>query len=435
LTALLSVCIPLTSRLQNPKPYTPRPWLSGSPVPRITGPFDERLKNYLTRDDQYQSQVLMKRHRMRRSLAPVLAAAVLTLLPAAMPLSAADVQVDILDSGQSSGITFYGMCWKRDGSQALIVGDDSTVLTYGHSGGKFKRIDDTRLPAFLFSAAWRPDSLYALVVGADGAVFNFNGQTLTPYCSSRANYLRSVDWKSDSSEALMVGTGGTILRFQDGIFKPVASPTTVDLFSCSWNPKTGTALISGANSTLLELETNGSVSAIPFVEDWSLYAVSWNPDGDKALITGANGNIAVYDGASIFTIHNGTPDNFLGCCWKPGSDSAFLCGDAGSIIEYSAGKLTMINSGLQSQLYSIRFRPQGDYALSIGYFAKVARYPKVPGPVGTCLFENPLVIAGMLLILAGVLIAYYAKDRLDRRSSPSAPKGSRRQRLKERRTK
>ena len=364
-----------------------------------------------------------------------IAVALILLLPAAMPHAAAGAQVEVLDTGQSASTTFYGLGWKHDGSQALIVGDDSTVLTFSHSSGKFKRFEDAGLPAFLFGAAWRPDSLYALVVGADGAVFNFNGQALTPYCSSRANYFRSVDWKSDSSEALIVGSGGTILRFHDGIFQPVDSKTSVDLFSCSWNPKTQTALISGSNSTLLRLETNGTVTRIPFVEDWSLYAVSWNPNGDSALVVGANGNIAVYDGANIFTIHNGTPDNFLGCCWKPGSGAAFLCGDAGSIIEYSAGKLTMINSGLSSQLYSIRFRPQGDYALSVGYFAKVARYPRAPRPASVCLLENPLIIGGLASILVGVIMAYIVKDRMDRRHSGSAPEGSRRQRLNKRRRK
>jgi WD40 repeat protein len=315
------------------------------------------------------------------------------------------------------------------------VGDDSTVLTFSHSSGKFKRFDDARLPAFLFGAAWRPDSLYALVVGADGAVFNFNGQSLTPYCASRANYFRCVDWLSDSSEALIVGSGGIILRFHDGIFQSVDSKTSVDLFSCSWNPKTRTALICGSNSTLLRLETNGTVTRIPFVEDWSLYAVSWNPNGDKALITGANGNIVIYDGANIFTIHNGTPDKFLGCCWKTGSESAFMCGDAGTILEYSAGTLTMIRSGLQSQLFSIRFRPQGDYALSVGYFAKVARYPRAPRPASVCLLENPLIIGGLASILVGVILAYFVKERLDRRQTHSAPEYSRRQRLKERRRK
>jgi WD40 repeat protein len=215
----------------------------------------------------------------------------------------------------------------------------------------------------------------------------------------------------------------------------VNSNTAVDLFSCSWNPKTGTALISGASSTLLRLETNGTVTKIPFEGDWSLYSVSWNPNGDKALITGANGNIVVYDGTTIFTIHNGTPDNFLGCCWKPGSDSAFLCGDAGSILEYSAGKLTMRNSGLQSQLYGIRFRPQGDYFLSVGYFAKVARYPKVPPPPGVCLLDNIFVIAGIASIIAAVIMAYIIKTRLNRRQAPSGPEGSRRSRLKKQRSK
>ena len=368
---------------------------------------------------------------------PALMAVILLLIPAAMPIAAADAQVDILDSGQPSRVTFYGMCWKRDGSQAVIVGDDSTIITYSHSSGKFTRLNDARLPAFLFGAAWRPDSLYALVVGADGAVFNFNGQTLTPYCASRTNYLRSVDWKSDSSEALIVGTGGTILRFQDGIFQPVNSYTAVDLFSCSWNPNTGTALISGANSTLLRLETNGTVTRIPFEGDWSLYAVSWNPSGDSALVVGANGIVAIYDGVKTTVINNGTLNNFLGCCWRPGTDEGYICGDVGVILKYAGGKLTWVVSGpgIQSQLYGIRFRPQGDYALSVGYLAKVARYPKVPQPAGVCLLDNIFVIAGIASIIAAVIMAYIVKTRLDRRQAPSGPEGTRRSRLKKQRSK
>jgi photosystem II stability/assembly factor-like uncharacterized protein len=216
----------------------------------------------------------------------------------------------------------------------------------------------------------------------------------------------------------------------------VASKTTVDLFSCSWNPKTQTALIAGANSTLLRLETNGTVTQIPFAGDWSLYAVSWNQDGDSALVVGADGIIAVYDGAQTTIINNGTLNNFLGCCWRAGTEEAYICGDVGVILKYAAGKLTWVVTGqqLQSQLYGIRFRPQGDFALSVGYLAKVARYPMAPRPVSVCLLENPLVIGGLISIMVGVIIAYIVKVRLDRRQTPSAPEGSRRSRINKQRS-
>jgi hypothetical protein len=151
------------------------------------------------------------------------------------------------------------------------------------------------------------------------------------------------------------------------------------------------------------------------------------------MVVGGNGVVAIFDGTKTTIINSGTLNNFLGCCWRPGAGEAYISGDAGVILKYAGGKLTWVVTGLGSQLYGIRFRTQGDYLLSAGYLAKVARYPKAPKPAGVCLLENPLVIAAMVLISVGVIIAYIAKDRLDKRPSLPGPEGSRRTMLKKKR--
>jgi len=336
------------------------------------------------------------------------------LLLAAVPLASnisSAYNIKMVPTGASTNVNLYGISWKPDGSEALVVGDTHTVLRYRHDTGKFTKLEYTGGADFLLDVSWRPDSLYALVVGSDGAVLAYNGETLVPYHSSTSSYLYDIAWKHDSTEALIVGSGGTIMRFRDGTFTNINSGTTRTLFGASWSPLDGSATIVGANGTIITMAPDGSINAIQFIYNVTLHDFCWSPNGSMAVLTGENGIIATYDRNAFSFITRDTMNVFFSCCWRPGTDTAYISGDTGIILRLSEGMIKWIPTGLGSPLQGIEYRPQGDYLLSVGNKAKAVRYPPPSAPNEACLIENPLFIAVVVVIAAATLGAFYFMGR------------------------
>jgi photosystem II stability/assembly factor-like uncharacterized protein len=319
--------------------------------------------------------------------------------------------VDFLNTGVSNHL--YGISWKPDGSEALVVGDQRTVLRYMDASKEFTKIEYNEGGSFLLDVAWRPDSLYALVVGSAGSAFAYNGQTLVPYNANTNEYFYDVNWKADSSEALLVGSSGMIMRFKDGSFTKVDSGTTKTLFASSWRSIDGSALIVGAAGTVLRMTADGKVSSIVFTETAELFDVAWLPGGTMALIVGGNGIIATYNGTNFNFLNKDTLNNFLGCCWRPGTATGLICGDTGIIIQLTEGRLKWIEVvEIKSPFQTLEYRPQGDYLIAVGNSGKAVKYPGTNKPNNTpCFLESPLMLAGITLIGIALLAVYLTTGR------------------------
>jgi hypothetical protein len=345
------------------------------------------------------------------------------LVAEGMPASATAPEAETLhNTGLPSYVNLYGVSWKPDSSKALIVGDNSAVVVYDDSSGTFTTVDASAYDNFLLDAGWRPDGLYAMIVGGNGQALAFNGKALTPLSTGSNESLYSVDWKTDSSEALLVGGDGAILQFRDSLFTAVASGTGVLLKDVCYDPTDGSALIVGLNSTVLRLKPDGAVERIPFDGDFSLYCVAWSPQGTLAVICG-RGIIATYDGNAVTIISQGTDQNILGCCWAPDGSQALLCGDTGVLVKLRQGKLYAVVTppDFASVLQDVSYRPDGGAALAVGFRAAVARLPPRPSSAAPCLVENPLVIAGLVLVFGGAAAGWYYLGKKEREGPEPAP--------------
>ncbi|MGQ9583618.1 MAG: WD40 repeat domain-containing protein [Thermoplasmatota archaeon] len=368
-------------------------------------------------------------------LAITLAAA--SFLLATGPLSqtarASEIQVDILSTGVGIDVIFYGVSWRGDGSEALIVGDGPTALRYWHASGGFKRIDASGSAPFLLDCAWRPDSAYALVSGSSGSLFAFNGLSLVPYDTGVKESLYSVSWRRDSAEALIVGSNGTVLRFRDGSIERVPSGTTAALFDCSYR-RDGSALIVGEGGTALIWVAGGGLRPLETNTSHGLLCVAWSPDGSLALVAGNRGTIATFDGEAFSHVLRDMDYTFLGCCWSPDGSSALICGDTGMILKYRSGRLSWIETGLGSPLQDIEYRPQGGEALSVGNKARVVRYPRAGEEPGACLVASPLLAPTALAVCGGAVLLYLLIAHPRRPASGGAPGFSRERRGRRRRS-
>lgn len=349
-------------------------------------------------------------------LAAVLAAAfVLSTLPA----EAFKVETDDIPTGLSQNVNLYAIGWKPSGAEALVVGDSKAVLVFRDSTGSFRKIEAPLAPDFLMGAAWKPDSTFALAVGSAGTALLFNGQTVTNVDTGTTRFLYDVEWAPDGSRALIVGAEGTILRYAGGVFSPVGSGTGKTLYKVSVNPTDHSALAVGVNSTLLRINPDGTVVKLPFVEDWTLHSVAWNPQGTLAVITGANGIVATFDGAAVKFINRDTPNVFLDVCWKPDGSQALISGDTGIVLKLREGRLTYIDAGIRSLLQGIAYRPGGSYALAVGNKAKCVRYPMKPAPKPASLLDNPLVLGGVIAVVAVAVVSVAYLDWREKRQLSS----------------
>ena len=163
----------------------------------------------------------------------------------------------------------------------------------------------------------------------------------------------------------------------------------------------------------------GAVEKFQFEGDWALHSVAWNPQGTLAVITGANGIVATYDGTSVKFVNQNTPNVFLDVCWKPDGSQALISGDTGIILKLKDGRLSYIDAGIRSLIQGIAYRPDGSYALAVGNKAKCVRYPMTPLARQPGLLDNPLVLGGMITVVAVIVVSVAYLDWREKRQLPS----------------
>jgi len=125
-----------------------------------------------------------------------------------------------MDIGVSENIT--DVAFSPDGSFALLVGANRTVVKYNTSNGTFTTIDTSSVPWTDFEGvAFNPKNHpgnrgipEALLVGTNGTVVNYNGTGFTNVSGPASNEtLLDVAWNENGTVALVVGQNGRVYAF------------------------------------------------------------------------------------------------------------------------------------------------------------------------------------------------------------------------------
>src|SRR5207247_8441565 len=96
------------------------------------------------------------------------------------------------------------------------------------------------------------DGSYALIGGSGGALFRYDGTTVTPVSNPYTAYYRAISWNPSGTQAVLVGYFGGIYIYQsNGQVTQLTSPTSNDLSAVAWNPNGSYALIAGSGGTIL----------------------------------------------------------------------------------------------------------------------------------------------------------------------------------------
>lgn len=109
----------------------------------------------------------------------------------------------------------HGVSWNAE-DYALIVGEDGIVLGYKNGEITTNLKPDNQAPKTLYDIMWKPNDNYAIIVGEDGLILKYYLNELIRFSRETENTLMDISWKPDGSLALIVGEKGTILMTEDG---------------------------------------------------------------------------------------------------------------------------------------------------------------------------------------------------------------------------
>lgn len=353
---------------------------------------------------------------------------ILTPLLSTVPVRADNNDLAFVDYDNKAVIstgttnTLRGVSWKPDGSCALVVGNNGTILKY--DGSAFTTVNGSvNYSNFdLYDVAWSPYEDYALIVGDYkaksylGAILRYDNatDTITNLSSEfikngTSSMLRSITWSPDGTYAMIVGYSGSVLTYngvevQNLSFK---SGTTDDLHGIAWSRRGTFAVCVGYSGTVLRYYSS-SFSDISYNIDaaagysW-LQSISWRPNDDYGIIVGSRGVILKYDGNTYKTKTAVDSTKYADVAWKntqltkiswkPDGEYAIIVGEKGTVLRYgNESSIETLSTEMDMDLYSVSWRPYtgeygGDYngyALIVGTGGKVLKYPNQrPKPVLT----------------------------------------------------
>lgn len=241
---------------------------------------------------------------------------------------------------------------------------------------------DSPIAKELNGVAWKPDGSYALIVGKDGTVLKYDGTTLTALTSGTSADLQGIAWKPDGSYALIVGAGKTILKYDGTSFTSLQTADTDFLFrDITWKPDGTYALIVGDYWTglwwngITYKTTTGSYLSSVESGTYCRRGVDWKPDESYALIVGFNGQVSKYDGSTVSSLSSGVTDEFCGVDWKDTEDYALLVSHYPRVIKYTGGNnFVQLSCPTTQKLHEVAWQPNEAYALIVGDNGKVMSY-------------------------------------------------------------
>ena len=276
-------------------------------------------------------------------------------------------------------------------NDALIVGQEGTVLKYSESAG----IEDiSRSPdEEFFDASWCPNGDYALIVGFNhssqrGMVLKYSESSgySTVAGSEITKPLQNIAWGETGEYALIVGGGGSLLRheFPGDTYDTIDSTTTVDLTSISCHPSQSIALISGYNQgndegfVYLYNDNTGNTVILDSIGNVYPRDASWNPNGDYALIVGSEGTVLKSNGATVSLVSNTTYIEYFGLGWLP-DGNALITGEDGTILEFDGEFFRdVVPSNSTLSFFDVSPSQDGAYTIAVGAEGSIIRL--IPPP-------------------------------------------------------
>jgi WD40 repeat protein len=280
--------------------------------------------------------------------------------------------------------------WRPDGSEALIVGNNGTILAFS---GDRKSVRNVSSPvkANLRGVDFSPDGRLAVIVGNAGTILLLS-DLLTRLESATSSNLRRVSWKPDGTGALIVGNEGAAYFLASIGLKRVYGVGN-NLRSAAWHPKEDYCVVVG-NSVKATLA--GLVPAPGFYRfdtdsffltqirqtspetPKDLSCASWKPDGSQCIIVGYDqtwrtSELYFFDGKSV-TASDWKEENVLptGFAWHPSGRYGLIVtgaldrGETGMVLGYDGPRPSVIHQEPDYSISCVTWNPRGDYALMLG---------------------------------------------------------------------
>lgn len=270
--------------------------------------------------------------------------------------------------------SIYDVAWKVDGSEALLVGNHSTLLVWDAVAGDLSRVDIAYDQRFL-GATWDPTGTYALIVGSEGFVGRFNGTDVAKYLSGLTDFIYRIKWRPGGDRAMAVGDNGLMLEVNT---TEITSSTRLNanwgLWRMDWEPGGTYALISGKNyayvtprSMVLRYNATGTYDQLPVPGGLTvgLRAVDFAPTGTKAVIAGENSTVLRWAGTALTNLLAPGDRTLRGTSWQGTANELLVVGNRGVMMHYD-GFWSNRSYDPRQDMYSIAWRPQGDYGLVVG---------------------------------------------------------------------
>jgi len=280
--------------------------------------------------------------------------------------------------------------WRKDGGEALIVGNKGTILSYSAEKRTVRRIPSP-VKENLRGADFSPEGNLAVIVGNSGTILILTDAVRQVERTTTSN-LRKVAWKKDGSGALVVGNEGAAFFLDARGLKRIYGVTN-HLRSISWHPKGQYAVVVGnsVKSSLAGLVPSpgfyrfdtSSFSLTPLREispetPKDFTSASWKPDGSQCVIVGYDqtwrtSELYTFDGKSV-EVGDWKAENQLPTCfaWHPnGTYGIIVTGglgadETGSILKYEGGVPNSVYSSRGYFMSCVAWNPRGNHALILG---------------------------------------------------------------------
>lgn len=270
-----------------------------------------------------------------------------------------------------ANVILHDAAWKTDGSYALIVGDDGTVLKYN---GTSATILSSNTTDDLYGVSWKSDGSYALITGHNYTILKYDEANFTAINNTIMNDTYGVAWAPDGSFALISGLSGKVMKYDGTNLTEVYSEfdnMSIGGVSIAYNQNSEAVIVgdcgyvlmyNGTNITLLHNAT-GPLSNMTYSQN-----IAWHPNGNYALIVGLNGFAAKYENGNFSELNTGTTEDLYGIAWCPASSYALITGSSGTILKYDGTRFFKVGDESGKILFKVSWKPNSSEAVIVGYY-------------------------------------------------------------------
>jgi WD40 repeat protein len=285
--------------------------------------------------------------------------------------------------------SLYDVAWKTDGSEAVIVGNQSTLLLWDASAEDLTKVDVPYIQRFL-GVTWDATDTNAIVVGDSGFIGLYNGTGVQSMVTGLPDFIYRVSWRPGGDYAIAVGDSGLIIQVNtSGMMESNRLNTSWGLWRLDWAPDGSYALIAGKNywfvtprSLVVRYNVSGTFDAIPVPGDpiSGLRGVDFAPSGERAVIAGENSTVLRWGGISLTNLLAPGDRTLRSCTWEGTSTDLLVAGNRGLIMRHSAGGWSNRSYDPRLYNYAIAWRPpNGDYGLVVGRDGSISKVSESGG--------------------------------------------------------